>query len=81
MRIAWVLFAASLTAACGPVCNRGALCAVIDGSGTAEKEVCDGDGFRRCENKNRGMVIACENKALEAVCTNDGWSFQPGTPK
>jgi hypothetical protein len=81
MRIAWLVLAATLVTACGPICNRGALCAVTNGNDPKQEEVCDGDDFRRCEDKNRGMIIACENKALEAVCTPDGWSFQPGTPK
>jgi len=80
LRLALISLAAALSLpACGPACNRGAICSV-ENTGKDET-VCDGNGFVSCTDKNRGQVIACENKALEAVCSPSGWSFEPGTQK
>jgi hypothetical protein len=60
---------------CGAACDRSNLCAVT-GNGD-NVEVCDGNGFRACDDNDRGLTVACVTRPQQAVCTPNGWAFQP----
>jgi hypothetical protein len=65
-------------AGCGAACNHANLCAVT-GMGD-NLEVCDGNGFRPCNDGDRGLAIGCATRPEQAVCTPNGWAFQPTSP-
>jgi len=73
------LFALMLLApGCGPPCTKAGICGV-DGNGS-DIAVCDGDNYVKCEDATRGKVIGCDPKPQEAVCTPNGWAFEPAQP-
>jgi hypothetical protein len=63
-------------AGCGAPCNSSSVCAVSGGTG-ADEQVCDGSDNRLCNDEDRGLTIACKSRAEVAVCTPNGWAFQP----
>jgi hypothetical protein len=72
------LICCSALLGCDSPCRKGGECSVV-GMGR-EARVCDGDNYRECGDKNRGQVIGCVARPQEAVCTIDGWAFQPTSP-
>lgn len=71
----FVLLVGAGAVGCGAPCNHANLCAVT-GMGD-NMEVCDGNGFRPCDDHNRGLAIGCGTRPQQAVCTLSGWTFQP----
>ena len=60
---------------CTPPCNSAAVCAVNGQNENAT--VCDGKDYVSCTDKNRGQVISCVHQPEHAVCTPQGWTFEP----
>jgi hypothetical protein len=62
---------------CTPPCNHDAICSI---HGTPPNTtVCDGSDYKGCGDGNRGQVIGCVHTNEQAVCTVDGWTFEPTT--
>jgi hypothetical protein len=68
------VFAGALAAGCGAACDPGHVCAVVGDPGSLE--VCDGQGFHKCDDDNRGAIVACVRSPKRAVCSPGGWTFE-----
>jgi len=68
----------SLVTGCGPACNPSNACAVTGAPGP-EQLVCDGNDNVACNDEDRGKVINC-GRNQRAVCSPDGWAFEPTGP-
>jgi hypothetical protein len=76
LRLFLVVTVAAVTLGCGPACNSSSVCSVTGAPG-ADEQVCDGSGFVSCPDDNRGAVINCQNRNQRAVCSPNGWAFEP----
>jgi hypothetical protein len=75
-RLAWV--ALVFAVGCGGVCGHSNACAV-EGQ-PPDLKICDGSDYRSCGDGNRGQAVSCVHGAQQAVCTLEGWTFQPASP-
>jgi hypothetical protein len=74
-----VLSVSIVTTGCGPACNAASACAVTGAPGP-DQQVCDGSDNITCNDGNRGKVIDCGKRNQRAVCTPNGWAFEPTGP-
>jgi hypothetical protein len=65
---------AGVLTSCGAACDQDHVCAVIGAPG--DIEVCDGKAFRKCDDSNRSVIVACVRSPKRAVCSPGGWTFE-----
>ena len=63
---------------CGPACNSSNICSVSGSPG--DQAVGDGSDFRGCNDGDRGLTINCMTRNQRAVCSPNGWAFEPTGP-